>query len=340
MEWLARPQSIISATSPANRWIPKMHSYSGPSGEGGSGNPCKRPGCLRLRHFSGGIQHDYCGRTHANEAAQRGLAPLRRVCNLSGCHKPVYVEPKTQRVHDFCSKTHADQAISNGLHPTSNRSLTHQSTQCEADVGMRCALPGCSARRSVEPATGRMYDYCSLTHAKRAQEKGIVPPPFNFQAAGAGAFNHTFGGRPGSDSEDYSISSLNKAHYKFTDLKSQFLKNWEAKGGAPTVQRIWQIRNKSSCFNCYRQYKEEVARSSRSANEQRRFHGTTMKCRFVIDEGQRVRATHAHDVAHPFSNATAPLFEAVLRRRLCGVHHHRARLRSRKGAGRAAHAEF
>jgi len=254
---------------------------------------CNIPGCQRLCYVSGGVEHDYCGRTHANEVAKRGGgAPLAsphgrcHVCQLPGCDEPVFYEPEIQRVHDFCSRDHADQAIARGIHPTSNRP-----TQSEPDVAMRCALLGCSARCYVEPATGHVHDYCGRTHAKAAQARGIVPPPTShFQAAGQGAFNHTFGGRPGSDSEDYTISSLNKVHPGYTDIKAQFLQNWDAaaKGGAaPTIQRIWQIRNKPSCFSCFNQYKEEVARTSGTANVQRRFHGTTMKCSFGINEGQK-----------------------------------------------------
>eukprot|EP00611_Tribonema_gayanum_P021386 TRINITY_DN409_c1_g1_i2.p1 TRINITY_DN409_c1_g1~~TRINITY_DN409_c1_g1_i2.p1 ORF type:complete len:439 (-),score=135.60 TRINITY_DN409_c1_g1_i2:1682-2998(-) len=78
---------------------------------------CALPGCYKPCWESGGIVHDFCGRTHAAEAVERGiipsLAPPHGHCHerkLPGCRETVFFEHDTGRVHDYCCRTHAYQA--------------------------------------------------------------------------------------------------------------------------------------------------------------------------------------------------------------------------------------
>ena len=71
-------------------------------------NTCKFPDCSRPTHVRGQVEHDFCGRTHAEEAAKLGLIPPVKAphgschtCNLRGCEETVAFDEKTRRVHDF-----------------------------------------------------------------------------------------------------------------------------------------------------------------------------------------------------------------------------------------------
>jgi hypothetical protein len=38
--------------------------------------------------------------------------------------------------------------------------------------GEKCSLPGCDKPRFVDPASGRVHDYCGITHANQAIKSG------------------------------------------------------------------------------------------------------------------------------------------------------------------------
>ena len=91
--------------------------------------------------------HDYCGRTHAQEALG-AIAPPHgscHVCRLSGCGASVAFDAASGRVHDYCGRAHAQEALERGERDDSLRALQGRGTP-----NARCSLPGCSAPRYVD----------------------------------------------------------------------------------------------------------------------------------------------------------------------------------------------
>jgi hypothetical protein len=267
---------------------------------------CALPSCNRTRHrdASTGIVHDFCGRTHAEEYARRNGQTLQpphgicHVCKLPGCAEQVYYDESNGRVHDFCCKSHADQAIADALHPPSQRPNQQGGRLSAAE---QCALPGCTAPKFQEPDTGELRDYCGRTHARLASERGLQPPPaalgepahFGVTWKGRGAHfncaNNCNGAVCGLCEQDYELATLTNAHPKYEQIKRQFTASWDMRsaGPTPTVQRVLQVRNPAHVFERFEAYKEALARAGRPVAEERRFHATSMRCAFGIDQGQR-----------------------------------------------------
>lgn len=257
---------------------------------------CGHHGCTRRVYVDAttGIAHDYCGRSHAAAAlAAQGqeLHPPHgecHTCALPGCSRPVHFDADMGRVHDFCGIAHAQQAENLGLWPTSNRKAQGKGTPDN-----RCALPGCSAPRFVELATGYVHDYCGRTHARQAQAKGLLTPA----SAGVGGemVDRVWRGRDGE--AEYVISMLTNKHPKYQGIKAQFVDAWQHPGPKPVVMRIYQVRNPQHIFTTFSRYKDFLVSDGASKglqprssiNEMRRWHGTSMSasCSFGIDINQR-----------------------------------------------------
>eukprot|EP00752_Nemacystus_decipiens_P006890 g6189.t1 len=127
---------------------------------------CGIPECYRPRNQRGGFVHDFCSRTHAQEAADRGMIPPIRPphgdchrCQLHGCHEEVFFDEETNRVHDFCSRTHADIAMSRGEWPPPG---TQGSSGCQ--------LPGCNRWVYSDPYTGEESAFCGRSHYEQAEQ--------------------------------------------------------------------------------------------------------------------------------------------------------------------------
>ena len=243
---------------------------------------CSLPGCHRPCHRDPqtGITHDYCGRTHANEAAGGMLAAPHGVCHtcsLPGCSEPVYFDRQSGRVHEFCSLTHSEEAKGMGLIGPSNRQRQHR-PGAPVDPSVRCSLPGCTAPRFVDPANGFMHDFCGRTHAREASARGILPT----DAAGGrpADVDRVWSGRPGEPK--YVLSVLTNMHPRYEGVKQQFRDAWQHPTPLPKVVRVLQVRNPQYVYDRYASYIASVA------NEQRRFHGTSLgpHCSFGIDVTQ------------------------------------------------------
>lgn len=120
-----------------------------------------------------GIEHDYCGRTHAQQCIRGKLQrPHGRcqTCNMRGCDKTVNYEESTGRVHDFCCKEHAQQAIARG---DWDAPLSETAPVVKNNRGGRrlCGLLGCNLPCYVDQKTGRVHDYCGRTHAVEAKNR-------------------------------------------------------------------------------------------------------------------------------------------------------------------------
>ena len=135
---------------------------------------CALRGCTKSVHVDPGtgITHDYCGRSHAQEAQGAIQAPhgVCHTCQLPGCHESVHYEADIGRVHEYCCRSHAQEAQARGLAPPSNRQRQGQGTPHN-----RCSLPGCSAPRYIDPSTGSEHDFCGRTHAREATVRAALP---------------------------------------------------------------------------------------------------------------------------------------------------------------------
>ena len=271
---------------------------------------CKLTTCTRPCHRDAatGIMHDFCGRTHAaQDAANRDELlsdphGICHMCKLSGCEEPVYFDHDTGRVHEFCCKSHADEAMSSGQHPRPNK---NQQLGRHIDPTQKCALPGCTARKYIDPnSPAREFDYCGRSHARLAAARGLEPPPIVLGSPAS--FGVTFSGRGcshgcavctdvgdkrgnvcGVCEPSYTLSTLTNAHPKYDTIKRQFHDSWLMPGPKPTVLRVLQVRNPAPTFARFEQYKQELATQGRPVNEVRRFHATSMACSFGITQSQR-----------------------------------------------------
>lgn len=243
---------------------------------------CRLPGCDRPAFADArtGITHDFCGRTHAQQALAsqgRELPDPHGICHecaLPGCNLPVFFERETGRVHEFCGLSHAQEAQARGLHLPSNRPRQGEGGSSDPI----CSLPGCTAPCFIDQATGFQHDYCGRTHAVTARQRGLVPPAI----AGMDPrwVNRVFRGRAGEP--DYTLSELTNAHPRYAGVKQQFAAGWQHPSACPTVLRVYQVRNAQDVLARYLACQRALEPHG-GANEVRRFHGTGLLCNFGID---------------------------------------------------------
>jgi len=247
---------------------------------------CLKPGCGRPRHVHAatGIVHDYCGRTHAQEhlGAANVRAPhgICHSCALPGCSRPVFYDADEDRVHDYCSWSCAQD----GYTQANTRRNRKRSRAESVPVG-NCSYPGCERPRWVDEATHVTHDFCGRSCAKRARKEGLEPVAEDDSEH----VEKVWRGRDGEPA--YRIALLKQSHRKFDSVQEQFLQSWQHTAEKPTLVSIMQVRNTKLIFDEYKKYGarlDELA-NSRTANEQRRFHGTSLAagCKFGIDPEQR-----------------------------------------------------
>ena len=112
---------------------------------------CGLSGCRKLVHVDPdtGVEHDFCGRTHAKQALGDDLQDPHGCCHqckLHGCNESVFFDAHTGRVHDFCRNTHAELAISRGEWERPLMTLQGQGgAPCARSE--QCSLHGCAAPR-------------------------------------------------------------------------------------------------------------------------------------------------------------------------------------------------
>ncbi|CAM9611816.1 unnamed protein product [Scytosiphon promiscuus] len=100
------------------------------------------------------------------EQTQSGRASTRRLgqfkeCQLPWCSKPVYVDPRSNKVFDHCCRGHAD------LHKNPSQPVSSSAADL-LDFQQQCLLTGCKLNGSVDRTTGVRYAYCSKAHADDA----------------------------------------------------------------------------------------------------------------------------------------------------------------------------
>eukprot|EP00961_Rhodomonas_salina_P162970 2195289-Rhodomonas_salina.1 len=130
----------------------------------------------------------YEPRDDVNMARGAGVQPQCPKCKLPGCERQGHQDATSGMVHDYCCAEH-EKAVGErgGSHKTSGKlaeadgreDATSQRTQTEQSrAGMRdprpiCKLDECGIPVYVDDRTGRVFDYCSRTHA---EEDGAVVP--------------------------------------------------------------------------------------------------------------------------------------------------------------------
>jgi hypothetical protein len=100
-------------------------------------------------------------------------------------------------------------------------------------------------------------------------------------------------GRPGE--EPYTLSLLTNRFPKCQGIKEQFVRPWQHPTRAPTVLRIYKVRNSSAVYDTYCTYKASLEATRGDANEKHLFHGTSLDaaCSFGVSCAQSP-CTSAH----------------------------------------------
>ena len=238
---------------------------------------CALPGCRRPVHVDevSGVQHDYCGRTHAKQALGDELGDPHGCCHeckLNGCVEQVYFDQDTGRVHDFCCSSHAQLAIDRGewAKPLKRLQGVGAAPCARSD---QCSLNGCAAPRYRDPTTGLLHDYCGRSHAFKAKQQGLLPAPLADPSIDA----KYEGNIPGAG--NYEISRLTPHHEKYGSVVHQFKSQWRHPTMVPDVVSVFQIRNSRKIWEAY----EDARR--KFGQEERRWHGTSCadNCNFAKD---------------------------------------------------------
>jgi len=238
---------------------------------------CRLPGCHRPVHVDAvsGVEHDYCGRTHAKQDLGDDVADPHgccHTCKLPGCEEPVYFERDTGRVHEFCCKSHSDLAIRRGDWAEPLKRLQGLgAAPCAREE--QCSLNGCAAPRYRDPTTGLLHDYCGRSHAQKAKQQGLLPAPLADPTIDA----KYEGNIPNAGA--YTISRLTPQHEKYGSVIHQFESQWKHPTPTPAVVSVLQIRNSREIWEAYEAKRQQVG------NEQRRWHGTASasECNFAKD---------------------------------------------------------
>ena len=85
------------------------------------------------------------------------------ICAKPGCDRAVFVEPRTLMAHKYCGRTHAEDVEGRIVAP---HGVCH-----------RCNLHGCTATVAFNATTGRVHDFCSKDHARKAISRGEWQQP-------------------------------------------------------------------------------------------------------------------------------------------------------------------
>jgi len=123
------------------------------------------------------IVHQYCGRTHAQEALGNNVQTPHGTCNrcnFRGCTKQVAFDDSRGRVHDFCCKEHADRAIASGEWVKPQRYTHHGGGEKKKASGPLCRFPNCQIPVFTDPTTGRKLDYCGRSHAVEVSAHSLI----------------------------------------------------------------------------------------------------------------------------------------------------------------------
>jgi len=94
-------------------------------------------------------------------------------CKTPQCTRPRRCMEDGKGYYDFCSISCRDSGMTSSCMPHA----IHAHSWCMTLLSLSaasgpCSLPGCTRPKYVDPANGRIHDYCGRRHAKEAQAKG------------------------------------------------------------------------------------------------------------------------------------------------------------------------
>eukprot|EP00961_Rhodomonas_salina_P289274 3908936-Rhodomonas_salina.1 len=126
-------------------------------------------------------------RDDVNMARGAGVQPQRPKCKLPGCERQGHRDATSGIAHDYCCTEHEAAGEQGGSRETSaelteadgredatsQRAQAEQSWGGESDPRPICKLNECGIPVYVDDRTGRVFDYCSRTHA---EEDGAAVP--------------------------------------------------------------------------------------------------------------------------------------------------------------------
>lgn len=126
--------------------ISRAHTYKTRAPSNMAMMVCGIPECYRPRHHREGILHDFCSRSHAQEAADRGMIP-----QLRPPHGDCHVRDRDKHIQQCKSQLGANQVagISSFVLPLKAR--VHTPPFCAF-----CSLPGVSATERERPTHARL----------------------------------------------------------------------------------------------------------------------------------------------------------------------------------------
>eukprot|EP00698_Gefionella_okellyi_P022645 TRINITY_DN752_c0_g1_i1.p1 TRINITY_DN752_c0_g1~~TRINITY_DN752_c0_g1_i1.p1 ORF type:complete len:683 (+),score=104.00 TRINITY_DN752_c0_g1_i1:44-2050(+) len=165
-----------------------------------------------------------------------------QTCGLAGCTRPCARDGG--KVFEFCGRAHGQEF--------------KQQQTAKVDQFGKCMHRGCDKPRHVKPS-GDVDDYCCRQHESQSQQD---PEPH--------------------------VVVLKPSEKKFQDIKAQFEAKWTKTAyGHPSVVSIAQLQMASPIRQAYTTYRKslierqpaiKVFGAGGPGNEQRRFHGTGIKC--------------------------------------------------------------
>lgn len=195
-------------------------------------------------------------------------------CKYPGCHLPVFVGPSGPA--EYCSLKHQQDALTAGWDKCKLSGCNHKvdpslpfggfcskDHQEEPAKRGKCMYPGCDAARFADAPGEKPLDFCSLHHYEESLK---LAEPF--------------------------VRVLEKTEQAYLDVKKQFELKWTKKEyGVPIVQSIAQITMNGFVTKRYMDYRQKLVNrqppipvygAGGPGNEQRRFHGTAMKCKLGL----------------------------------------------------------
>ncbi|CAN0183221.1 unnamed protein product [Ectocarpus sp. 12 AP-2014] len=107
----------------------------------------------------------------------------RRLCALPDCQSPCF-EDQDGFVHSYCSRTCSNEALARAKWASLRSSSRNRGGGSD---GSRCKLAGCSRTVYIDERTGRVHEFCGISHANEAMANGERSSPSRGTAAGKGA---------------------------------------------------------------------------------------------------------------------------------------------------------
>ncbi len=259
-------------SAPGYAWCSEAHSTAGVGAV--ANRPCAFRGCSEAAFFP----FAYCSAPHRDNDG----APAVLTC--ARCSQPPFLGL------DICSLAHASAAP-----PCSKcaRPAAAGSPFCSKSCATLCRGQGCrNAAAAAAASSSGAAAFCSVKCSGRAPCVvcgGVVDKGLSVCSTACAKSQRA------KVSPGLGIALLASQSAQFVSVRDQFLSKWST-APRPQVEKIYVVNVSQSLLDRYNAYKEGVISRSGSrpsvqkgfgaggpGNEQRRFHGTSVKCGFKKD---------------------------------------------------------